>query len=124
MKINTLSKRLALQELFDALAVEPGGSLMYFELLRRWEDTGMRRRDLDDALADAVGKGDLQEVHSHEGRLAVLTEQGHLRSQINPSTLHQIEELRHAMTALAWAKQRPRRGMRPGRRVDDRPPVH
>jgi hypothetical protein len=124
VKINTLSKRLALQEVFDALAVEPGGALPYFDLLRSWEDTGMRRRDLDDALADAIGQGDLIETYCHEGRIMVLTDLGHERAQVNPSTLRQIENLRSAMTALEWARQRPRRGVRSGRRADDSPPLH
>ena len=124
MKINTLSKRLALQEVFDRLAVEPGGALAYFDLLRSWDDTGMRRRDLDEALELAIVEGDLVDTYSHEGRLAILTEQGHARAQINPLTLQQIQHLRQAMTALEWARQRPRSGQRSGRRADDTPAVH
>jgi hypothetical protein len=115
MKINTLCKRLALQDVFESLAVEPGSALAYFELIRRWDDTGMRRKDLDDALANAISLGDLIDTYGDEGRLAILTEQGHERAEINPATLHQIEEFRQAMAALEWARQRARRGLGAGR---------
>lgn len=124
MKINTLCKRLALQDVFESLAVEPGSALAYFELLRRWDDTGMRRSDLDDALANAISAGDVVDTYGDEGRIAILTEQGHERCEINPATLHQIEELRKAMAALEWARQRSRRGLRSGRRALDVPLVH
>lgn len=124
MKVNALSKRLALHDVFEALAVQPGGALAYFDLLRRWSDTGLRRGDLDEALANAIGVGDVIETYGDEGRLAVLTEQGSELREVNPATLREIEELRQATVALEWARQRTRRGARSGRRADDKPPVH
>lgn len=124
MKVNDLCKRLALQEVFETMAVDPGGALSYRELQRCWDETGMRRSDLDDALTQAVGVGDVISAYGDNGQMVILTQQGHERAEVNPDSLQEIEALRQAMVLLEWMRLRMRQGPRSGRRADDRPLLH
>lgn len=119
MQINMLCKQLALRDLFEEFDVSPGSGLLYYELQRLWDKTGLRRNDLEDALAQAFFLGELAELYSHEGRLAVLTERGYVHTHSSPETLRQIEAYARALGALDWARARLRRGAQLGRRNDD-----
>lgn len=119
MQINALCKQLALQDVFEEFEVGPGSGFLYFELLRLWDRTGLRRADLETALAEGLSNGKLAELYTHEGRMAILTEAGHRAARHSPDTLHQIEEQARAFEALEWARQRHRSGPRQGRRRSD-----
>lgn len=124
MQIDTLCKQLALQDLFEDFDVSPGGGFLYHELQRLWDRTGLRRADLEEAIASGLSAGTLAELYTHEGRMAVLTENGHERAQHGPDTLRQIEAYARALAALDWARSRRRRGARTGRRKSDLPQLH
>jgi hypothetical protein len=119
MHVNALCKLIALQELYAAFEVPPGHGLLYYELQRLWERTGLRQRDLDDALSTALLRGELAELFTDEGRMAVLTELGQRHALAAPVTVHEREALAEALTALDWTRQRLRRGRREGRRRTD-----
>ena len=120
MRIDALCKKLALHEVFSSYGVEPGNGLLFSDIAHGWDQTGLRQRDLDDAITLAMDDGEVAEVYTHEGRLAVLTENGHEVAQGNPRTLREIDQLSHALAGLAWAKRRKRGGLRSGRRTSDR----
>jgi len=124
MQIDTLCKQLALQDLFEDFDVSPGGGFLYHELQRLWDRTGLRRADLEEAIASGLSAGTLAELYTHEGRMAVLTESGHERAQHGPDTLRQIEAYARALAALDWARSRRRHGARAGRRKSDLPQLH
>jgi hypothetical protein len=119
MHVNALCKLLALQEIYQAYEVPVGHGLLFYELQRLWDRTGLRSRDLDDALSTALLRGDLQELITHEGRMVVLTEQGREHARTAPKTVHEREALAAALGALEWARRRLRRGPRLGRRQSD-----
>lgn len=108
MQISPFCRRLALHEVFREYGVETDGSLPYHDLQRSWADTGLRRSDLDQAINDALGNGDLLETWSHEGRLAILTASGHRKARQAPATVHELEQQRLAETVLQRAKSRRR----------------
>lgn len=106
MHISPFCRRLALHEVFREYGVEADGSLPYFDLQRSWAQTGLRRSDLDEAINDALGLGDLLETYSHEGRLAVLTTSGHGKVRQAPTTLRDLEQRRLAEAVLQRARSR------------------
>lgn len=124
MRIDPLCKQLALQDLYEDFDVSPGSGFLLHELQRLWDRTGLRRSDLDEALANGLSAGSLAELYTHEGRMAVLTESGYQQAQHSPDTLRQIEAHARALAALDWARSRRRRGVRSGRRKSDQPQLH
>lgn len=124
MHINSLCKLLALQQVYQSNGVEPGSGLLRYELQRLWEETGLRRNDLEDALMTALLEGQLAEFSSDEGWLAVLTGRGFEAQHAVPDRVRDMEERAKATAALEWARARLRRGIRLGRRRDDPAVLH
>lgn len=108
MQITQQCRRLALQEVFREYGVAADGRLPYHDIQRSWVGTGLRRSDLDEAFLDALGSGDVIELHTDEGRLAVLTISGHRKAVQAPVTVQEIEQQKRALVALEWARARTR----------------
>ena len=121
MKITTLSRTLALQNIFENLAVPPGGTVPFFHIVRYWRDTGLRRADLEVAVELALKAGELIEQYSDEGRLLMLTELGQVNSRYKLDTRNEIEDFSSALDMLERARLRRSGKITLIPRVDDLP---
>lgn len=104
MQVTPHCRRLALQTVFRDYGVSPDCGLPYRDLQRGWDGTGLRRSDLDAAISDALAHGELVELHSHEGRLEVLTGP----AANGALTLRELEQQRLAAAVLDRTRQRQR----------------
>jgi hypothetical protein len=120
MQITPMCKALALHEIFDSNAVEPGGALSREVLADAWQSTGLRQADLDDALADLRSRGEFEVFDEPDGTLVVLTEAGFRQAQRDLSDLAEIEALIRAYATLALLRRRRPQGAGGGRRRSDR----
>ena len=116
MKINALCKQLALQEVFAESAVQPGGGLPYYKLQQLWERTGLRKADLEDAIADAIGSGTLAELYSRGEHTTMLIDTGIATAARRTHAPPQSQA--RALSALRMARER-RASPRSGRRSAD-----
>jgi hypothetical protein len=61
VKTNKPEQKLALQDVYDALAREPGGALRYFDLLRAWSGTGSEPQCRTTSIARLIDTFDHRE---------------------------------------------------------------
>ena len=108
MKITALCRTLALQNIFEKLAVQPGHCVPYFHVIRYWHDSGLRRSDLDIAVDAALSAGELLEQYSDEGRQLMLTELGQVNSRYKLNTRNEIEGFSDVLDVLEQVRHRQR----------------
>ena len=108
MKVTALSRTLALQNIFEKLAVQSGSCVPYFHIIRYWNETGLRRADLEVAVKESLAAGELMEQYSDDGRLLMLTERGQVNSRYRLNTRRELDDFSDALAVLEWAKHRSR----------------
>ena len=124
MKVTALSRTLALQNIFEELAVQSGSCVPYFHIIRYWHETGLRRADLEVAVKEALAAGELIEQYSDDGRLLMLTELGQVNSRYRLNTRRELEGFSDALEVLEWAKLRGRGEISLSPRAGDLIPAH
>jgi hypothetical protein len=116
LSLSPLCKALALYLLLDEQgSTDAGVSLR--EIERRWQNTGLRMDDLQDALAVGEQKGDFELVTQRNATRVRAA--GFERRQLNPSTLEEIEMLLAAYNELREIQSRMPGGTAYGRRTVD-----